>query len=138
VKVILLEPVEKLGDVGQVVNVKPGYARNYLLPRGLAALATEANLKALEAKIRAQAKKAAERKAEAERLKEILEPLTLTLKVKAGETKIYGSVTSRDIAEALEDLQAIVRATRLRRPAQAARHAALLRRLLGRAPPAGT
>jgi len=102
VKVILLEPVEKLGDVGQVVNVKPGYARNYLLPRGLAALATEANLKALEAKIRAQAKKAAERKAEAERLKEILEPLTLTLKVKAGETKIYGSVTSRDIAEALE------------------------------------
>ena len=101
-KVILLEPVEKLGDVGQVVNVKPGYARNYLLPRGLAALATEANLKALEAKIRAQAKKAAERKAEAERLKEILEPLTLTLEVKAGETKIYGSVTSRDIAEALE------------------------------------
>jgi len=101
-KVILLEPVENLGDVGQVVNVKPGYARNYLIPRGLAALATEANLKALEAKIRAQAKRAAERKAEAERLKEILEPITLTIKVKAGESKIYGSVTSRDIAEELE------------------------------------
>ena len=101
-KVILLEPVENLGDVGQVVNVKPGYARNYLMPRGLAALATESNLKALEAKIRAQAKRAAERKAEAERLKEILEPITLTIKVKAGESKIYGSVTSRDIAEELE------------------------------------
>jgi large subunit ribosomal protein L9 len=101
VKVILLEPLENLGDVGQVVNVKPGYARNYLLPRGLAVLATESNLKALEAKIRAQAKRLAERKAEAERLKEILENLTLTIPVRAGENKIYGSVTAKDIAEAL-------------------------------------
>ncbi|ADH62743.1 MAG: 50S ribosomal protein L9 [Deinococcota bacterium] len=101
-KVILLEPMENLGDVGAVVNVKPGYARNYLLPRGLATLASESNLRALEAKIRAQAKRSAERKAEAERLKELLEPLTLTMKVKAGESKIYGSVTARDIAEALE------------------------------------
>lgn len=100
-KVILLEPLENLGDVGQVVNVKPGYARNYLLPRGLAVLATESNLKALEAKIRAQAKRLAERKAEAERLKEILENLTLIIPVRAGETKIYGSVTAKDIAEAL-------------------------------------
>ena len=59
-KVILLEPLENLGDVGQVVDVKPGYARNYLLPRGLAVLATESNLKALEARIRAQAKRLAE------------------------------------------------------------------------------
>ncbi|HEU4740062.1 MAG TPA: 50S ribosomal protein L9 [Meiothermus sp.] len=101
-KVILLEPMENLGDVGAVVNVKPGYARNYLLPRGLATLASESNLRALEAKIRAQAKRSAERKAEAERLKELLEPLTLTMKVKAGESKIYGSVTARDVAEALE------------------------------------
>jgi large subunit ribosomal protein L9 len=106
-KVILLEPVDHLGDVGAVVNVRPGYARNYLLPRGLALLASESNLKALEAKIRAQAKRAAERKAEAERLKEILEALTLTLSVKAGETKIYGSVIARDIAEALEAQQGI-------------------------------
>ncbi len=101
-KVILLEPVEKLGDVGQVVNVKPGYARNYLFPRGYAVPATESNMRALEAKIRALAKKSAERKAEAERLKEILEPITLKIKVKAGETKIYGSVTARDIARELE------------------------------------
>jgi len=107
VKVILLEPMENLGDVGDVVNVKPGYARNYLFPRGLAAPATPSNLKALEAKIRAQAKKAAERKAEAERLKELLEPITLKLKVKAGETKIYGSVTARDIARELEDQHGI-------------------------------
>ncbi|KGQ22792.1 50S ribosomal protein L9 [Thermus filiformis] len=101
-KVILLEPLENLGDVGQVVSVRPGYARNYLIPRGLAVLATESNLKALEAKIRAQAKRAAQRKEEALRLKEVLENLTLTLPVRAGETKIYGSVTTRDIAEALE------------------------------------
>ncbi len=101
-KVILLEPMENLGDVGEVVNVKPGYARNYLFPRGLAAPATPSNLKALEAKIRAQAKKAAERRAEAERLKEMLEPVILKIKVKAGETKIYGSVTARDVARELE------------------------------------
>jgi len=101
-KVILLEPMENLGDVGAVVSVKPGYARNYLLPRGIAVLATESNLKTLEAKIRAQARKAAERKAEAERLKELLEPITLVLRVKAGDQKIYGSVTSREIAAALE------------------------------------
>jgi large subunit ribosomal protein L9 len=101
-KVILLEPMENLGDVGAVVSVKPGYARNYLLPRGIAVLATESNLKTLEAKIRAQARKAAERKAEAERLKELLEPITLILRVKAGDQKIYGSVTSREIAAALE------------------------------------
>ena len=106
-KVILLEPMENLGDVGDVVNVKPGYARNYLFPRGLAAPATPSNLKALEAKIRAQAKRAAERKAEAERLKEMLEPLTLKIKVKAGETKIYGSVTARDIARELEEQHGI-------------------------------
>lgn len=106
-KVILLEPMENLGDVGDVVNVKPGYARNYLFPRGLAAPATPSNLKALEAKIRAQAKKAAERKAEAERLKELLEPITLKIKVKAGETKIYGSVTARDIARELEEQHGI-------------------------------
>ncbi len=106
-KVILLEPMENLGDVGEVVNVKPGYARNYLFPRGLAAPATPSNLKALEAKIRAQARKAAERKAEAERLKEMLEPVILKIKVKAGETKIYGSVTARDIARELDEQHGI-------------------------------
>lgn len=102
-KVILLEPMDNLGDVGTIVTVKPGYARNFLLPRGLATIATESNLKALEAKIRAQARRSAERKAHAEQLREILEPITLTLRVKAGETKIYGSVTGRDLVAALEE-----------------------------------
>jgi large subunit ribosomal protein L9 len=119
VKVILLEPLENLGDVGQVVNVKPGYAKNYLLPRGLAVLATESNLKALEAKIRAQAKRLAERKAEAERLKEILENLTLTIPVRAGENKIYGSVTAKDIAEALSRQHGITIDPKRLRPGEA-------------------
>lgn len=102
-KVILLEPMDNLGDVGTIATVKPGYARNFLLPRGLATIATESNLKALEAKIRAQARRSAERKAHAEQLREILEPITLTLRVKAGETKIYGSVTGRDLVTALEE-----------------------------------
>lgn len=101
-KVILLEPMENLGEVGTVVNVKPGYARNYLLPRGMATIASESALKTLEAKIRSQAKKSAERKTEAERLKEILEAVSLQVKVKSGDQKIYGSVTSREIAAALE------------------------------------
>ena len=101
-KVILLEPLENLGDVGTVVNVKSGYARNFLLPRGFATIASESALKTLEAKIRSQAKKAAERKTEAVRLKEILEPITVMLKVKSGDAKIYGSVTTREIASALE------------------------------------
>jgi large subunit ribosomal protein L9 len=101
-KVILLEPIANLGDVGTVVNVKPGYARNFLLPRGMATIASDSALKTLEAKIRSQAKKSAERKTEAERLKEILEAVSLQVKVKSGDQKIYGSVTSREIAAALE------------------------------------
>ena len=101
-KVILLEPMANLGDVGTVVNVKPGYARNFLLPRGMATIASDSALKTLEAKIRSQAKKSAERKTEAERLKEILEAVSLQVKVKSGDQKIYGSVTSREIAAALE------------------------------------
>ncbi len=101
-KVILLEPLENLGDVGTVVDVKPGYARNYLIPSGYVAMATSSNLRALEARIRAQAKRSAERKAEAERLRELVETLTLEVRVRAGESKIYGSVTRGDLAEAME------------------------------------
>lgn len=101
-KVILLEPLENLGDVGTVVDIKPGYARNYLIPSGYVAIATSSNLRALEARIRAQAKRSAERKAEAERLRELVETLTLEVRVRAGESKIYGSVTRGDLAEAME------------------------------------
>ena len=100
--VILLEPVERLGEAGALVSVKPGYARNFLVPRGLALPATQANQRELEARLAQRAKQFAARKADAERLRELLADATVDIKVRAGEDRIYGSVTSRDIAEVLE------------------------------------
>lgn len=101
-KVILMESQDNLGHPGEVVNVKPGYARNYLIPRGIAVLATTANLNSLEAQARARSRRAAEQKASAERLAQVLEAVSLEIPVRAGETKIYGSVGARDLAEQLE------------------------------------
>lgn len=101
--VILLEPVEKLGEAGELIKVKPGYARNWLIPRGLALLATSSNQAELEARLAQRAKHLAERKADSERLKEILNDAEIVIKVKAGEDRIYGSVGNRDIAEALQE-----------------------------------
>jgi large subunit ribosomal protein L9 len=101
-QIILQEDVEKLGTRGQLVEVAPGYARNFLLPRKLAILATPGNRKQLE-KMRATfAKKEATEKGAAEKLAELLARASLTLKRKAGENdQLFGSVTSLDIAEAL-------------------------------------
>jgi large subunit ribosomal protein L9 len=101
-QVILQENVEKLGTRGQVVEVSPGYARNFLLPRNLAIEATPGNLKRLE-KIRATlAKKEATERDSAARLAELLGAVTLTLRRKAGESDhLFGSVTAADISEAL-------------------------------------
>ena len=101
--VILLEPVDTLGEAGELVKVKDGYARNFLIPQGLAALATKSNQAELNARLAQRAKQLAERKGDAERLKEMLTDATLDITVKAGEERIYGSVTSRDIAEALKE-----------------------------------
>lgn len=100
--VILLEPVDNLGEAGQLVRVRPGYARNYLIPQGLALLATKSNQAELEARLSQRAKQLAERKGDALRLKALLAEASLEIKVKAGEGRIYGSVTSRDIAEAAQ------------------------------------
>lgn len=100
--VILLEPVEKLGEAGELVSVKPGFARNFLVPRGLALPATKANQRELEVRLAQRAKQLAARKADAERLKELLADAQIEIPVRAGEDRIYGSVTARDIAEALE------------------------------------
>lgn len=100
--VILLEPVDNLGEAGQLVKVRPGYARNYLIPQGLALPATKANQAELEARLAQRARQLAERKGDAERLKAILADASLVIKVKAGEGRIYGSVTGRDIAEAAQ------------------------------------
>ena len=102
-KVILLEDVRGSGKNGDVVNVSDGYARNMLIPRGLAVEATPQNIKQLEKKKEAIAKKFAEDKAAALELKKKLEEITVEVKTKAGKDgKVFGSVTSKDIAEALQ------------------------------------
>ena len=100
--VILLEPVEKLGEAGALVRVRPGYARNYLIPQGLALPATRSNEAELNARLAQRARVLSERKGDAERLKELLGDAVLELRVRAGEGRIYGSITTRDIADALQ------------------------------------
>ncbi len=104
-KVILLDDVRGSGKSGDVVNVSDGYARNMLIPRGLAVEATPQNIKQLEKKKEAIAKKFAEDKAAALEMKKKLEEITVEVKTKAGKSgKVFGSVTSADIAEALQAL----------------------------------
>lgn len=101
-KVILLEDVRGTGKAGDVANVSDGYARNMLIPRGLAVEATAQNIKQLEKKKEAMAKKFAEDKAAALELKKKLEEVTVEVRTKAGKDgKVFGSVTSKDIADAL-------------------------------------
>lgn len=100
--VILLEPVGQLGEAGEVVRVKDGYARNWLVPQGLALPASESNRAELEARLAQRARQLSERKADAERLRELLADAAVEIRVKAGEERIYGSVNNRDIAEALK------------------------------------
>ncbi len=103
-QVILLERVEKLGAMGDVVAVKPGYARNYLLPQAKALRATKENIAYYEAQ-KAQLQKAnAERKADAEKLSKNIEGAKVVIIRQASEGgQLYGSVTARDIAEALTE-----------------------------------
>lgn len=101
-QVILHEDVEKLGARGQVVEVAPGYARNYLIPQKLAVPVTPQNLKALERMRVAFAKREAEEKGAAEILSGLLAGCTVKLTRKAGESDhLFGSVTSGDISESL-------------------------------------
>ena len=100
--VILLEPVEKLGEAGAVVRVKDGYARNFLVPQGLALPATKSNQAELQARLAQRARQLADRKVDAERLAELLGDAHLEVRVKAGEGRIYGSVGNADIANALK------------------------------------
>jgi large subunit ribosomal protein L9 len=102
-EVILREAVEKLGHPGDVVKVSPGYARNYLLPRGIAYEATPGNLKRIaQEKERLEAAENA-RRAAAQELAARLEPISLTFSARVGEEgKLFGSVTSSDIAQQLE------------------------------------
>ncbi len=103
-KVILRKEQEKLGAVGAVVDVRDGYARNYLIPKGIAYPASEGSMHALEEeKKQAQRRENKQAKA-AQHLAGELEKLSLTIKVKVGEDeKLFGSVTSQDIADAVKE-----------------------------------
>jgi large subunit ribosomal protein L9 len=103
-EVILLEKVQNLGGLGDKVNVKPGFGRNYLIPSGKAVPATEDNIKQFEAR-RAELEKAAnDVLAEANSRKEKLDGCTITIKALAGEEgKLFGSVGTTAIAEALSE-----------------------------------
>lgn len=101
-EVILREDVKTLGKAGELVRVRPGYARNYLLPQGLAYEASEGNKKRIAGEQKARATKAAEERAGAEAEAAKLGQVAVTIRAKAGEEgKLFGSVTSQDIAEAL-------------------------------------
>ena len=100
-KLILRETVANLGQAGELVRVKPGYARNYLLPQGLAYVATDANMRRMEEERQLLDEKAKRDFLEAKRRASQLEGMELTFTAKAGdEGKLFGSVTSKDIGEA--------------------------------------
>jgi len=103
--VILREYVEHLGKRGEIVKVADGYARNYLLPRKLAYLATPGNLKVIESERQSLLRKEARQKDDAEKLKEMVDRLVVTVRRKVGEQNaLYGSVTNADVAEELEKI----------------------------------
>jgi large subunit ribosomal protein L9 len=102
IEVILREDVKSLGKAGELVRVKPGYARNFLLPQGLAFEATEGNKKRIAAETRARGTRDQAERTEAERFAATLGAVTVTLSGKAGEEgKLFGSITAQDIADAL-------------------------------------
>jgi large subunit ribosomal protein L9 len=102
VEVILQEDVHSLGKSGEIVKVSAGYARNYLIPRGLAMLATTRNVKVLEHQKRMVTQKIKKQEKKAQATKETLEALSLTIRKKAGEQdKLFGAVTAMDIEEAI-------------------------------------
>jgi large subunit ribosomal protein L9 len=103
-QVILRDRLENLGDAGEVVDVKPGYARNYLIPQGLAYEATPANLRRIEAERAQASKKEAATLDEAKRRAGGIEGISLTFQARAGqEGKLFGSITAADIAEKLAE-----------------------------------
>lgn len=102
-KVILTEDVPKLGNSGDIKNVADGYARNYLFPKGLAAVVTPGAVKAQELQRDADGRRERRLAAQAEALAKRLSKVTLVFEAKAGETgHLYGSITTSSIAEALE------------------------------------
>ena len=115
--VILLESVENLGGIGDLVKVKPGYGRNYLLPQGKAALATDENMKQIEARRAELEKAAADELAKANARAKAINGLELVIPANAGsEDKLFGSVGPIDVAEAFAAVQIEVERSEIRMP----------------------
>ena len=103
-KIILRQDHEKLGKIGDVVDVKDGFARNYLIPRNIGYAATPGNIQALEEEKKQVSRRQDKELHHAQKMSTELEKLSITLKVKVGEDeKLFGSVTSQMIADALEE-----------------------------------
>jgi large subunit ribosomal protein L9 len=103
VKIILYEDMEKVGQAGDVLNVKPGYARNYLIPNGVARVATPQNVKEFEQYKKILAKRRMQEQSDAQVVADQLAELTLKFSLKAGEQdRLFGSVTTADIADELK------------------------------------
>jgi len=103
-KIILKEDLESLGKCGEVIQVKDGYARNYLFPKNLAIPATKGNLSSIEEITRQKKFRDEKKKKGEEKLKSDLEKISITAEVKVGEEdRVFGSVTSQDIAELLKE-----------------------------------
>lgn len=103
-KVILRQDFEALGKIGEIVDVKDGYARNYLFPRGIAYAALKGNIRALEEEKKAVEKRNQQELKAAEELAAVLEPISVTIPVQVGEEdKIFGTVTTQMIADALKE-----------------------------------
>ena len=116
-QVILLDNVENLGSIGDLVKVKPGYGRNYLLPQGKAALATPENIKQIEERRAELEKAAAEELAKAKARAEGISGTELVIPANAGsEGKLFGSIGPIDIAEAFAGVQIEVERSEIRMP----------------------
>lgn len=102
--VILKKDIKGTGKAGDVIKVSPGYARNMLIPRGLAVEATEGNVRNLEKQKQIQKENEAEEKAKAEKIADKLSKGSVVIKTKAGEGgRLFGSITNKDISEAIEE-----------------------------------
>jgi len=102
VKIILTQDVEKLGTAGSLQEVKPGYARNYLIPQGMAQVATVGLIKQVQERQAAEQRRVAKQEVAMQSLADRIQGVRLTFTARAGETgRLFGSITSADVAEAL-------------------------------------
>jgi len=107
-KVILTRDYEKLGNAGDVINVKDGFAKNFLIPNNIALVATQGNLNQMEIVKKSLIKKEAKSIEEAKNIASIIDGMTITLKVNSSpEGRLFGSITTKDIAEKILELKKV-------------------------------